>query len=273
MAHTDGPVWVTLDWGGVNPVMTVQDLGEGFSLEDRQMPAADSLGGGRGLMIATHLTRQLDVAAKGAGGSCVTAVLDVARHPTGDHDFAPSPTQRLPLASEANDGLFDRDGFLRALIVELAKAVEYDHGPDAAEAAVAQLGASVGGRMEQAYRLDRDLEGPLNHQEMAQFYVELKQALGGDFYVVDADERRIVLGNRACPFGEAVRLAPSLCRMTSSVFGGIAARNADRDVHVRLEERIALGDPECRVVVWLDDPPDGTAVAIHRYRRQLDPSE
>ena len=86
--------------------------------------------------------------------------------------------------------------------------------------------------------------------QIADLYVRLKAAIGGDFYVIEADERRIVLGNRACPFGDAVRRAPGLCRMTSSVFGGIAARNAG-GASVVLEERIALGDPECRVVVWL----------------------
>jgi hypothetical protein len=38
--------------------------------------------------------------------------------------------------------------------------------------------------------------------------------------------------------------------MTSSVFGGIAARNSG-EASVMLEERIAVGDPECRVVVSL----------------------
>ena len=32
---------------------------------------------------------------------------------------------------------------------------------------------------------------------------------------------------------------------------------------VRLEERIAVGDHECRVVVWLQGAPDG--VVAHHY--------
>jgi hypothetical protein len=50
--------------------------------------------------------------------------------------------------------------------------------------------------------------------------------------------------------------------MTSSVFGGIAARNHGHAV-VLLDERIAVGDPECRITVLLgagDRTPGG-----HRY--------
>ena len=119
--------------------------------------------------------------------------------------------------------------------------------------------------MEEAYRTARGIAGRLSPQQIADLYVRLKGAIDGDFYVIEADERRIVLGNRRCPFGDAVQRQPGLCRMTSSVFGGIAARNASRSAVV-LEERIALGDPECRVVVWLGDnePPD-TASAHHYY--------
>jgi predicted ArsR family transcriptional regulator len=83
--------------------------------------------------------------------------------------------------------------------------------------------------------------------------------------VIEADEDKVVLGNTRCPFGEAVRRAPSLCRMTSSVLGGIAARNSDEPVAVLLEERIAVGDPGCRVVVYLRDPGDEASTMVHRY--------
>ena len=77
----------------------------------------------------------------------------------------------------------------------------------------------------------------------------------------------IVLENVRCPFGDVVRLAPALCRMTSSVFGGIAARNVDHGATVRLEERIAVGDAGCRVVIELDPTtcPDESSIG-HHYR-------
>jgi DNA-binding NarL/FixJ family response regulator len=117
---------------------------------------------------------------------------------------------------------------------------------------VAEVGANVGASMEQSYRTARRITGRLSPEQLSELYVRLKAAMGGGFYVVEADERRIVLGNRRCPFGAAVQREPGLCRVTTSVLGGIAARNAGRS-SVVLEERIALGDPECRVVVWLGD--------------------
>jgi anti-sigma regulatory factor (Ser/Thr protein kinase) len=67
------------------------------------------------------------------------------------------------------------------------------------------------------------------------------------------------------PFGDVVRQAPGLCRMTSSVFGGIAARNTG-GAAVVLEERIAVGDPECRVIVWLGSDKPGRWERAHDYR-------
>jgi hypothetical protein len=52
--------------------------------------------------------------------------------------------------------------------------------------------------------------------------------------------------------------------MTSSVFGGIAARNTGGAV-VQLEERIAVGDPQCRVTVWLGRAPEAVRDVVHVY--------
>jgi hypothetical protein len=53
------------------------------------------------------------------------------------------------------------------------------------------------------------------------------------------------------------------------VFGGIAARNNDGPVTVLLEERIAVGDPGCRVVVHLRDDAGESALG-HRYLPPVD---
>ena len=54
----------------------------------------------------------------------------------------------LPAIDEAGPDGFGRESFLRALVVQLSRAVEDQHGPDAAEAAVAQVGTDVGAQME-----------------------------------------------------------------------------------------------------------------------------
>jgi predicted ArsR family transcriptional regulator len=102
--------------------------------------------------------------------------------------------------------------------------------------------------------------------------VRLKHAIDGGFSVVEATPERVVLENTRCPFGDAVLRSPALCRMTSSVFGGIAARNAGSDVAVLLEERIAVGDPGCRVVVSLTPPPQEAAAFAHHYRAPVTPT-
>ena len=263
--HAPGPAWVRVAWDDERPLLEVHDLGPGFELRPRR-PDSTSLAG-RGLFLASAFADDLARVAKRAGGSKVTATLPVRRRRAISHDRPQSSLAPLPAPEEAGpDGAFGKESFLRALVVELAQAVEGTQGPDVAEALVAQVGTNVGSRMEESYRTARSVTGRLTPQQMADLYVRLKGAIGGDFYVIEADEQRIVLGNRRCPFGDVVRRQPGLCRMTSSVFGGIAARNTGAAAVV-LEERIALGDPECRVVVWLDgtaaDRPRGAHFYAH----------
>ena len=263
--HAPGSAWAQVDWSGEQALLTVHDLGRGFE-PVAELPA-DLLqpGGGRGLFVVSNVSGWMSVAAKRAGGSRVTVALPVRRVAERDLDPPRRRSGALPAPEEARaDGSFGRESFLRALVVQLAEAVERNEGSDAAEAAIAQVGADVGGRLEDEYRRARKVVGTLTPAEIADLYVRLKAAIDGDFYVVEADEERIVLGNRACPFGDVVRRAPGLCRLTSSVFGGIAARNTG-GASVVLEERIALGDPECRVVVWLGGERRGRWDAAHEY--------
>lgn len=272
--NSDQPVWVSLDWGAKRPVLSVNDLGTGFELpKTTTMPGPKSVRG-RGLMIVTHLTDELEFAAKAAGGTRVRATLPIERPPTENIDPEPIPIdQLLPSPDEVDDdGRFGREPFLRALAVQIAQTVERDSGPATAERVVATVGMGVGQRIETAFRAARDSsDGPLTSAEMAELFVDLKDGIDGDFFVIDANDDRVILGNRRCPFGKAVTHAPALCRMTSSVFGGIASRNRG-GAAVHLEERIAVGDPECRVTVWLRPPPEEIEPEVHFYGR-MHPSD
>ncbi|MDP1848591.1 MAG: LuxR C-terminal-related transcriptional regulator [Solirubrobacteraceae bacterium] len=265
--HAPGPSWVRASWAGERPRLEVHDLGPGFTLDPKlPQPEAER---GRGLFLVSAIADDVAVAAKPRRGSKMTVTLPVRRRVQTSHD-PPRASGALPALEEAReDGTFGKEPFLRALTVELAQALEAREGPDAAEAVVAQVGANVGGRMEEAYRAARGVTARLSPEQIADLCVRLKGAIDGSFYVISADAEKIVLGNRTCPFGPVVQRQPGLCRMTSSVFGGIAARNSGRSAVV-LEERIALGDPECRVVVWLGDhePPD--PAAAHRYLGPVD---
>ena len=268
--HASGHAWVNVEWSGASPVVTVYDTGPGFEL-DVSLPDVDAEGG-RGLYIVSHLTGRLEVVRRRAGGSAVHTVLPVERELEASFDPAPGPDQSLPAPSEADDeGAFGKESFLRALVVQLAQHVERTHGPAAAEQAVAQVGTDVGGRMEDEYRRARNLTERLSPEQMADLYVRLKHAIEGDFYVIEANEDVIRLGNRRCPFGDAVRRAPQLCRMTSSVFGGIAARNGGGPALVQLEERIAVGDPGCLVTVWLDPARAPSRATGHSYGAEPSP--
>jgi anti-sigma regulatory factor (Ser/Thr protein kinase)/predicted ArsR family transcriptional regulator len=267
--HSDSPAWVSVRWDGPHPVISVADLGPGFPPEllgrhhpRHGDPCPDPWSdGGRGLFLATHLARDLAVAARAAGGSVVKATLDLTREP--QEDIGPPHTSAIPLPAleeAAPGGAFDRETFLRALVVQLLQAVELRHGPEAARAAINQVGADVGRQLEAEFRATHALAGKLTPEELAECLVRLKHAIGGEFQIAEATAAHLVITASRCPFGDAVRRAPSLCRLTAGVFGGIATRNVSHgEASVLLEERIALGDPGCRIVVWLD--PDGAATS------------
>ncbi|MGZ4698648.1 MAG: ATP-binding protein [Oryzihumus sp.] len=277
--HAGGPVWVSLYWAQAQPVLTVRDLGPGFDPARLAQPvtlapragSATLAEAGLGLFLVSQVTPSLAAEVRRAGGMTVSVTLPVNRAPALSHDPPRRTFGALPELDEAlPGGGFGKESFLRALVVQLARTVETQQGPDAAAAAVAQVGADIGGQMEEEFRAAGAIVGRLTPEQMADCYVRLKHAIDGGFYVIEATEHRIVLGNTRCPFGNVVRRAPSLCRMTSSVFGGIAARNSDHGVAVLLEERIAVGDPGCRVVVDLAPPPEGGRPLAHEYAAAAD---
>jgi anti-sigma regulatory factor (Ser/Thr protein kinase) len=279
--HTAGPVWVSLSWGTQLPVLQVYDIGPGFDAgqlrsspgsavpealldADPELLLADS---GRGLHIISALAPAVSASVRANAGMVVSVVLPVPRRTTATFDPPQRRTNVLPAMAEARpEGGFGKEAFLRALVVQLSQTVEANHGPDAAEAAVAQVGTDIGGQMEKEFRLAEAVVGRMTPEQLGLCFVRLKHAIEGGFTVVEASAERIVLENTQCPFGEAVMRAPALCRMTSSVFGGIAARNSTDDVAVLLEERIAVGDPGCRVVVSLVPPSPEAAPFAHHYR-------
>jgi predicted ArsR family transcriptional regulator len=143
----------------------------------------------------------------------------------------------------------DRDVFFRSLLRVLAGTLEEVVGLDDAEGLVSVVGGQIGGDLDARYRAALQVER-LTPEQVSQVLVDLKRRIGGDFSVESQDETRIVLTNRACPFGEKVVGRPSLCMMTSNVFGAVAAENLGY-ARVDLEETIAQGAPGCRVVVHL----------------------
>jgi hypothetical protein len=121
----------------------------------------------------------------------------------------------------------------------------------------------MGDEINQSYRSALGVTS-LTRQQVTEVLIDLKRRIQGDFYVIEEDEEKIVLGNRACPFGDKVIGRPALCMMTSNVFGSIGAGNLGYS-KVSIEESIAAGAPGCRVVVYLRDTKDSRAAPGREY--------
>jgi predicted ArsR family transcriptional regulator len=154
----------------------------------------------------------------------------------------------LPVLSSLSIPL-ERDGFLRTLLRELAGTLQDVVGLEEASGFISVVGQRVGDQINAEYRQALGV-GALTRAQVAGVLVDLKRRIQGDFFVVEEDDGRIVLGNRACPFAEKVVGRPALCMMTSNVFGVIAAENLGY-ARVVIEQAIARGDAGCRVVVYL----------------------
>jgi predicted ArsR family transcriptional regulator len=175
------------------------------------------------------------------------------RFPAPKEDFMTTPAQA------ALD--LERDVFLRTLIRHLAGTLQDVVGLDEAAGFVSVVGQRMGDEINAAYKGALALP-KLDREQVAEVLVDLKRRIQGDFFVISCDEEKIVLGNRACPFAEKVLGRPSMCMMTSNVFGAIAADNLGY-AKVTLERTIAEGHGGCTVVVWLK-PTDEAAAADGR---------
>lgn len=161
--------------------------------------------------------------------------------------------EALPVALEAN-------GFFRSMLREISGVLESVVGIEEASGFVGLVGASIGEQIDREYRLALEVR-KLTRPQVAAVLVDLKRRIDGNFYVIAQDEEKIVLGSRRCPFGDKVIGRPSLCMMTSNVFGRIAAQSLGY-ARVELAETIAEGARECRIVINLtfdvqDDEPAG----------------
>ncbi len=143
----------------------------------------------------------------------------------------------------------DRDLFTRTLIRELSGALQDIVGLPEASGFVSIVGQNIGNQLNAQYRQALGAD-TLSRPQVAEVLVDLKRRINGDFYIVEQDENKIVLGNRRCPFEEKVLGRRSMCMMTSNVFGSIAAENLGY-AKVELQQTIADGAQGCRVVVHL----------------------
>ena len=155
----------------------------------------------------------------------------------------------VELPARELDVPLERDLFLRTLLRELTGTLQDLVGLKEASGFVSVVGRSMGEQINHTYRSAWQVS-KLSREQVTQVLVDLKARIQGEFYVVEETEDKIVFGNKTCPFAKKVVGRPSLCMMTSNVFGSITADNLGY-AKVELQETIANGDQGCRVVVYL----------------------
>jgi predicted ArsR family transcriptional regulator len=172
----------------------------------------------------------------------------------------------VPSGPATADVPLERDVFLRTLLRHLSGTLQDVVGLDEAAGFVSVVGQEMGDQIGGMYRRALAVDS-LNREQVAEVLVDLKRRIQGDFYVISQDDEKIVLGNRACPFGDKVIGRPALCMMTSNVFGSIAARDLGY-AKVALEETIAEGAPGCRVVVYITPSAEAGEAEGREYFRE-----
>jgi predicted ArsR family transcriptional regulator len=160
----------------------------------------------------------------------------------------------------------ERDGFLRSLVRELAGSLEEVVGLEEASGYISLVGGAIGEQINVAYKSALGVK-TLSRRQVADVLVDLKRRIRGDFFVIEESADKIVLGNHRCPFEDKVIGRPSMCMMTSNVFGRIAADNLGY-AQVELNETIARGHGRCRVTVHLN--PERDALNGREYFKSID---
>lgn len=141
----------------------------------------------------------------------------------------------------------NREEFCLDLIRDVAGTLEDVVGLEEAEGYLAVVGTHMGRRLHDHYAALRSVE-TLARSDVSAVLIDLKKQIGGTFKVENETTDSITFVNDQCPFGKRVENRPSLCMMTSNVFGFISAE-ATGYAKVELEKTIAVGDGQCRVIV------------------------
>jgi len=141
--------------------------------------------------------------------------------------------------------------FLQTFVLELMHASE-QLGQEQCQQLIEQIAKTAGCFFEETYRSEKaNKDTALDIESYIELILGLKNNIGGNFSLSSSNQDRITAYNSSCPFGEKVSNFPELCGMTSSVFGGIAARNFGY-AKVEIAKSIAKHDGFCEVFIHLN---------------------
>jgi transcriptional regulator with PAS, ATPase and Fis domain len=138
--------------------------------------------------------------------------------------------------------------FLQTFILELMHASE-QLGQKHCEELIEHIAKTAGCFFEETYRDNTHKTETLDVESYIELILGLKNNIGGKFSLASSNKDCITVTNSCCPFGDQVSNFPELCRMTSSVFGGIAARNFGY-AKVEIKQSIARHNGKCEVCVY-----------------------
>ena len=172
-------------------------------------------------------------------------------------------TQLQDIPGNNLDIPLERDGFSRSIIRELTGLLQDMVGFEEASGFISVVGQRLGSEIQSYYKEALQVSN-LNREQIDDVLVDLKTRIQGDFYIIESDENKIVLGNNACPFGDKVANRPSLCMMTSNVFGTIVADN-NGYAKVVLDKTIANGDPGCHVTIYFTETEEAAEADGREY--------
>lgn len=137
--------------------------------------------------------------------------------------------------------------FLQTFVLELMHASE-QLGHQNCEQLIEHIARTAGCFFEETYRNEKNNQDSLDRESYTELILGLKNHIGGNFSLSSSNQDCITVVNSSCPFGEGVTNFPELCRMTSSVFGGIAARNLGY-AKVEIKKSIARHHGGCEVCI------------------------
>ncbi|MDT0682903.1 methanogen output domain 1-containing protein [Roseicyclus sp. F158] len=161
------------------------------------------------------------------------------------------------MATGRQDTGLTPDAFFADIVGGLAGGLEENIGLKGSAAFIGEVGTEIGDDLFDKFDAARK-DGDWTPQEIGEVLCELKARIGGQFEVEHASDGEIVLTATRCPFAHRVRGRPSLCMMTTTVFGTIVSR-ASGYADVVIDEALARGDAGCRVTVKLrrEGTPNG----------------
>src|SRR5688572_15741099 len=88
----------------------------------------------------------------------------------------------------------ERDVFLRTLLHHLAGTLQKVVGLEEAAGFISVVGQNIGDEINQTYKNALALD-QLNRHQVGEVLVDLKRRIQGDFYIIEENDEKIVLGN------------------------------------------------------------------------------